>query len=200
MSELEIRNGKKLYRGKLALSCERLQLKRSECVGVTGTNGSGKSTLLRVICGVAQLSKGTVTTSSDWRQARIFYSPQGGGLYGDLTLEENLIVFQRLFGFADLSRQARELWHDGSLSTYRKTKVRDLSGGFQKLAGIFTACSVKADILILDEPSGDLAASYTTVVAELLQSIQKERFVVVFADHSPDMLKVATRIVSPDHA
>jgi ABC-type multidrug transport system ATPase subunit len=198
MSEFEIRNGEKSYWGKPALTCKFLRLNKSECIGVTGANGSGKSTLLRVISGITQLTKGNVKFSDAWRRATIFYSPQGGGLYSDLTIEENLTVFQQLFGVANSDDQARQLWHEGGLSTYGKTKVRNLSGGFQKLASVFTACSVKADILVLDEPSGDLGASYTGIVAGLLRSIQKNRFAVIFADHSPEMLKAATRIVSPD--
>src|SRR6266511_1644850 len=168
---LTIKSAKRYYKGHLAMQCQEFHVIEGDCIGVLGDNGSGKSTLLRVLAGLTRLSHGTLQTEQAWRAARIAYSPQCGGLYGDLSVRENLKVFQRIFGSRSANRLSHDLWEATGLAQYADFKAQALSGGFQKLAAIAAVLSVGADILILDEPSADLRPVHMNSITDIVSKV-----------------------------
>ena len=135
-------------------------------VGLIGPDGVGKSTLLALISGARQIQRGKIVVlgvdMSDARQRvkmcpRIAYMPQGLGknLYPDLSVQENIEFFSRLFGQDRMERNARitELMTSTGLTAFAGRPARKLSGGMRQKLGLCCALVHDPDLLILDEPT-----------------------------------------------
>lgn len=188
-----LRDARRYYGSRLALSVDSLEIREGECLGISGKNGAGKSTLMRVLAGITRLTSGTMQASKLWKEARIAYCPQSGGLYADLTVQENIRVMVRRFSSPSTHGLYQELLNCTELGEILNVQTRKLSGGFQKLAMIGAAFSVGSSVLILDEPTSDLHATYQAVVADLLGRARPHYLSILLCDHSEDMLKIATR-------
>jgi ribosome-dependent ATPase len=153
--------------GKLAaLRGVSLELHRGGLVGLIGPDGVGKSTLLAILAGAKQIQEGAVRVlggnlaDSKHRTAicaRIAYMPQGLGrnLNQDLTVEENIAFFARLFGQSGRERQQHtaELLTATGLAGFSNRAAHNLSGGMRQKLGLCCALIHDPDLLILDEPT-----------------------------------------------
>lgn len=140
---------------------------RGETIGLMGRNGMGKSTLLKSIMGLVTPRSGTVqiagrnmtghTTYSIAKQG-IAYVPEGRGIFGNLSVKENLIVSARAG-----TRGQRDWTYDRVLQTFPRLAERlghggqQLSGGEQQMLTIGRALMTNPDVLILDEATEGLA-------------------------------------------
>ncbi len=146
-----------------------------ETIGLMGRNGMGKSTLLKSIMGLVKPLSGTVhvmgrdmTGGAPYEIARmgIAYVPEGRGIFGNLSVLENLQMAARV-GITEASRaraKAGHDWHyDRVLDTFPRLKERlrhggqQLSGGEQQMLTIGRALLTNPDVLILDEATEGLA-------------------------------------------
>jgi ABC-type multidrug transport system ATPase subunit len=192
---VDLLGAKRFYGKRLAMSIDSLQIFENDCLAITGRNGAGKSTLLRVLAGITRLTKGRFEAAPSWRAGAVAYCPQDGGLYGDLTLSENVQCMVRRFSSRSSHGLFEELLHNSELVENSAIPVRKLSGGFQKLAMIATALATNAQILILDEPTADLHFTHQKIISEIISRASSHYLAVVFADHSDVMLRAAKRTV-----
>ncbi len=128
-------------------------------LGLVGADAGGKTTLMRILAGLVVADAGQVTVLgapvADLDRSQIGYMPQGGALYGELSVRQNLELYARLRGVEprqDGERMAR-LYDLTGLAAFKDRAAGRLSGGMrQKLA---LACGVVArpPLLLLDEPS-----------------------------------------------
>lgn len=130
-----------------------------EVVGLLGANGAGKTTTIRMLVGLLEPSSGHAmllgAPPSRESQRRLGYVPQGLGLYGDLTVSENLRFTADAYGI-----ETRVL--TGPLLESSNRLVRDISLGLQRQLAFTSAVQHVPDALILDEPTsgvGPLAAA-----------------------------------------
>jgi ABC-2 type transport system ATP-binding protein len=138
------------------------QVKSGEIFGLLGPNGAGKSTTFKMLCGLLKPTSGSarvagldLTKVPSNVRARIGYMAQKFALYGDLSVEQNLDIFARMYG---LGRVAREeaIGHVVSLlglQPHMKSKGIDLSLGFQRRLSLAASIMHKPAILFLDEPT-----------------------------------------------
>jgi branched-chain amino acid transport system ATP-binding protein len=152
---------------------------RGETVGLMGRNGMGKSTLLKSIMGLVKAPTGRVTgkvevigadmtNAAPYKLAQmgIAYVPEGRGIFGNLSVTENLIMAARA-GSSDAAKaraSAGQDWDfDKVLETFPRLKERlhhggqQLSGGEQQMLTIGRALMTNPDVLILDEATEGLA-------------------------------------------
>jgi len=154
------------YRAVVALDNVSLEIPAGKMVGIIGPDGAGKSTLLGIIAGARRIQSGQVNVfGGDLKDAehrrlicpRIAYMPQGLGrnLYPDLTVQENIEFFARLFEQAKEAREKRitELLDSTGLSAFRDRPDKNLSGGMRQKLGLCCALIHDPDLLILDEPT-----------------------------------------------
>ena len=154
------------YGKQVALRGVSLDLRPGGLVGLIGPDGVGKSTLLGILAGAKQAQAGQVMLfGGDFTRARhrsavcarIAYMPQGLGrnLYPDLTVQENIAFFSRLFGqdARERERRTKELLAATNLAPFSDRAARKLSGGMRQKLGLCCALIHDPDLLILDEPT-----------------------------------------------
>ena len=155
----------KRYSRRFQLHVDDLVLPRHDCVMVVGANGSGKSTLLRVLAGASRGNTGQLWRHPDWARLRIAYVPQAGGLYGELNVADNLAIrrsyYRYRLGAAALpgrrrGRTAEPYAQRLGIESILRTPVHALSGGMHRLVSLAAALQADPDVLIIDEPFGDL--------------------------------------------
>ncbi len=142
-------------------------VKRGETIGLMGRNGMGKSTLLKSIMGLVKPRSGSVaingrpmTGAPPYEIARlgIAYVPEGRGIFGNLSVVENLKMAARAG-----TKGQRDWTYDRVLDTFPRLKERlghggqQLSGGEQQMLTIGRALMTNPDVLILDEATEGLA-------------------------------------------
>ncbi len=140
---------------------------QGQTIGLMGRNGMGKTTLLKSIMGIVKPSGGTVqikgkdmTGASPYEAARqgIAYVPEGRGIFGNLSVKENLVMAAR-----PGTRGQRDWTYDRVLDTFPRLAERlghggqQLSGGEQQMLTIGRALMTNPDVLILDEATEGLA-------------------------------------------
>jgi branched-chain amino acid transport system ATP-binding protein len=148
---------------------------RGETIGLMGRNGMGKSTLLKSIMGLVKPSSGSVTVMSQnmtgsppykIAQLGVAYVPEGRGIFGNLSVTENLKMTSRAGKSleAQLRADKKQDWnYDRVLETFPRLKERlnhggqQLSGGEQQMLTIGRALMTNPDVLILDEATEGLA-------------------------------------------
>jgi branched-chain amino acid transport system ATP-binding protein len=140
---------------------------RGETIGLMGRNGMGKSTLLKTLMGLVHPRAGSVKVkdremasrpSYEIAQMGIAYVPEGRGIFGNLSVTENLVMAARAG-----SRGQRDWTYERVLDTFPRLKERlghggqQLSGGEQQMLTIGRALMTNPDVLILDEATEGLA-------------------------------------------
>jgi len=144
-----------------------LQIQRGETIGLMGRNGMGKSTLLKSIMGIVPPREGEVRIKGERTNGRptfevaqmgIAYVPEGRGIFGNLSVVENLKMSARP------GTQGQQDWtYERVLDTFPRLKERlghggqQLSGGEQQMLTIGRALMTNPDVLILDEATEGLA-------------------------------------------
>jgi ABC-2 type transport system ATP-binding protein len=137
-----------------------LSIGENEMFALVGPDGAGKTTVIRLMCGLLQPAQGRVSvlgTDPSRGLSRIKndigYLSQRFGLYGDLTVDENVEFFARIHGVRDFQKRREELLSFTRLTPFRTRFAERLSGGMkQKLA---LACTLvhRPRIVFLDEPT-----------------------------------------------
>lgn len=126
-----------------------------QITGLVGPDGAGKTTLVRTLAGLIDADSGTVTITPTDKAARVGYMPQKFGLYEDLTVDENMVLYADLNGLPEAQRAQRfaELNRFTGLGPFGARLAGQLSGGMKQKLGLACTLIVAPDILLLDEPS-----------------------------------------------
>ena len=132
-----------------------LQVRAGEVVGLLGANGAGKTTLIRMLLGLLATTSGEVEILGGppdrERRRRLGYVSQGLGLYGDLTVAENLAFICQAYGAAVPTLPE-------TLAGATTTLVRDLSLGLQRQLAFLAALAHAPELVVLDEPTSGVDA------------------------------------------
>jgi ABC-2 type transport system ATP-binding protein len=130
--------------------------------GLIGPDAAGKTTLMRLLAGLLVPDEGSVTVlgmdvvkNPLLVQRALGYMPQRFGLYGDLTVQENLNLYADLHAVAYSDRQERydELMHMTGMAPFTGRLARDLSGGMKQKLGLACTLVRAPQLLLLDEPT-----------------------------------------------
>tara|TARA_R110002020_G_scaffold15068_1_gene53121 strand:- start:27140 stop:29905 length:2766 start_codon:yes stop_codon:yes gene_type:complete len=172
----------------LALNDVTLDLPSGQMIGLIGPDGVGKSTLMALVAGAKKLQAGQVQTlGGDMASARhranagrrIAFMPQGLGrnLYHDLSLQENLDFFGKLFGLNRAERAARilRLTRATGLSAFMDRPAGKLSGGMKQKLGLCAALIHDPDFLLLDEPTTGVDPLSRRQFWDLIDTIRADR-------------------------
>lgn len=159
---VELRGLGRRFGGVPAVDGLELAIPRGELFGLVGPDGAGKSTTLRMLAGILPPTEGeawvaghSVVREPEAVKARIAYMPQRFGLYGDLTVLENLHFHADLFEVPRQARAARieRLLAFSGLGPFGARLADRLSGGMKQKLGLACALVHTPEVLLLDEPT-----------------------------------------------
>jgi ABC-2 type transport system ATP-binding protein len=145
-----------------AVSALSFAINKGEIYGIVGPDGAGKSTLLRMMSTILEPDEGNVMINDvkihDDPYAikeKLAYMPQKFGLYEDLTVEENIYFFGRLFGLSkkDIKKREKRLYEFSRLAPFKDRLAGNLSGGMKQKLGLACCLVHNPEIILLDEPT-----------------------------------------------
>lgn len=184
-----------------ALSDIELTVRTQECICIMGESGSGKTTLLNILGGIVPPSTGCVYYKGDnlyqyanrkleeYRRTQVGFIFQDYKLLGNLSIEDNIILPLMLdhqnvdMALKKVNKMAEILNIKDKLSCY----PYELSGGQQQRAAICRALMNDPEVILADEPTGNLDDSSARLVMELLMNIKdqfKKTLIIVTHDHT----------------
>jgi ABC-2 type transport system ATP-binding protein len=160
---LTVRNLRKLYGTTVAVDDISFVIEPRETVGLLGPNGAGKTTTINMVLGVLEPTSGSIHIQQhdvmrERRQAldmtnfAAVYAP----LPGNLTVEQNLMVFARIYGVRDRAARVDAVIDEFDLRRFRRTKCGVLSSGEQTRVSLAKAMLNQPQLLLLDEPTASL--------------------------------------------
>jgi len=189
---IEIKGLTKRYGNRKVLNGLDLSVPAGTFLSIFGPNGAGKTTLLKILATLARPNSGTVTVDG-WDLAKdgaeirsvigvVSHSPF---VYGELTVEENLRFFGRLFGLgpAGLEARVRELLDSLGLAHRARDRSEILSRGMRQRLAIARALVHRPRVLLLDEPHVGLDPKASAVLDRTLRSFKDGGGTVVMITH-----------------
>ena len=172
--------------------------------GLLGVNGAGKTTLMRMLTTLIKPTSGRIT----WDGADIFamegryrnllgYLPQEFGYYPDFSVCDYLMYIAALKGIrpAVAKQRVGELLKQVGLTKARNKKMKTLSGGMKRRAGIAQAMLNDPEILILDEPTAGLDPSERIRFRNLISELSEDRIVLLSTHIVSDIEYIAGEIL-----
>ncbi len=161
-----------------------------EFVALLGPNGAGKTTFLRVLASLSAPSMGSIQISGfrlpsqaaavRRRLGVVLHQPL---LYGDLTAQENLLFYGRMYGLADLEDRIQETLALVGLSARRRDLVRTFSRGMQQRLSIGRAVIHDPDVVLFDEPYTGLDQDASAMLDDVLRRIAAQGKTIVMTSH-----------------
>ena len=207
---IEVEQIVKNYGDFTAVNDVTFDVKEGEIFGLLGPNGAGKSTLIRMMTtlipitsGAARISGHDVRTEADAARRNIGVIPQAMTSDPDLTLEENLSIYAKLYDVPAKQRKENidELLKLVDLTKWRKAQTKTLSGGMRRRLEIARGLIHSPKIFFLDEPTTGLDPVSRVAVWEMLTNIKNSRnLTVLITTHYMDEAdRLCDRIAIVDH-
>ena len=172
--------------------------------GLLGVNGAGKTTLMRMLTTLIKPTSGEIlwdgqeVFSMDGQYRKLLgYLPQDFGYYPDFSVNDYLMYIASIKGFrpAVARRRVKELLQQVGLTKARNKKMKTLSGGMKRRAGIAQAMLNDPKILILDEPTAGLDPSERIRFRNLISELSEDRIVLLSTHIVSDVEYIANEIL-----
>lgn len=187
---IEVRGLVKAFGVKPVLRGLDFQVDEGEFVAVVGPNGAGKTTLLRILASLARPTMGAVSLAGYQLPAQAGAARKVLGvvshqplLYGDLTADQNLRFFGRMYGVKHLDDRIPEVLDIVRLSPRRYDLVREYSRGMQQRLAIGRGILHRPQLLLFDEPHTGLDPDSADMLDDLLTKVAGEGRTVVMTSH-----------------
>jgi len=205
---LETENLVKTFGTFHALDGLNLQVRAGEMVGLVGPDGAGKTTALRLMCGALKPTSGIVRVAGyevpaqvEKAREQIGYLAQHFGLYGDLSVQENIEFFGEVFDIPidELKQRSAELLNFAGLGDFTNRPAAALSGGMQKKLGLASALVHRPKVLLLDEPTGGVDPVARQEFWHLLIALLREGSAVLVSTPYMDEAMRFNRVIFMNH-
>jgi len=180
-----------------------LTVNRGEIFGIVGPDGAGKSTLLRILAAIMIPDEGRVTIDGADVQhqpyavkERIAYMPQRFGLYEDLTVEENIIFFGKIYRLtrSEIRGRLDMLYGFSRLGPFKDRLAGNLSGGMKQKLGLACCLVHTPDLLLLDEPTNGVDPVSRREFWDILYDLLSRRVTVVVSTAYLDEAERCNRV------
>jgi lipooligosaccharide transport system ATP-binding protein len=190
MSAIELRGVVKRFGAITAVDGLDLSVPTGICLGLLGPNGAGKSTTMRLLTGQAIADEGEIevlgrTLPGDAKAARAEMGvvPQLDNLDVDVSVEDNLAVFARLYRVPDVAEAVERGLDLARLSARRDDAVDELSGGMRRRLLLARGLLHRPRLMLLDEPTVGLDPQIRTQIWSLIDSLRTEGTTILMSTH-----------------
>jgi len=203
MTHIEVKSLVKSFGATTALRGVNLSVPDGEFVTLVGPNGAGKTTLLRILATLSRPTSGAVKIGghelpkgAEKARRSIGLVSHQTLLYGDLSAEENLRFYGRMYDVADLDARIVQVLEMVGLAHRRRDPVRTFSRGMQQRLAIARAVLHRPSLMLLDEPYTGLDQDAAARLEAVMSSVGTEGRTVVMTTHDLERgLAVADRVV-----
>lgn len=207
---LELRDVSKIYESVNALSNINLKVKKGDWIAIMGSSGSGKTTMMNIIGCMDRPSNGQVLINgvdiskenqknlTNIRREKIGLIFQQFHLISYLTALENVMVAQYYHSMID-EKEALEALRKVGLADRAKHLPSQLSGGEQQRVCIARALINNPEIILADEPTGNLDEANEGMVIEIFKQLHKEGATIIVVTHDPEVGDEAMRKITLDY-
>ena len=210
MAAIDVRTIVKKFGDFTAVNGLSFAVEEGEIFGLLGPNGAGKSTLIRMMVTLLTPTSGTaiingfdIVKEADGVRRSIGVIPQAMTTDLELSVEENLLIFAKLYGVPreKRNRLIPELLEFVELTQWSKAQVKNLSGGMRRRVEIARGLVHEPRIFFLDEPTTGLDPVSRVNVWEMLERIKSERqlTILVTTHYMDEADKLCDRIAIVDH-
>ena len=182
-----------------ALDDVNFSVKPGEVVGMIGSNGAGKSTLLKILSGITDPSRGSITVNG--RVAPLI--EVGAGLHHELTGRENIFLNASILGVGrrQIAKLVDPILEFAEITSFADTPVKKYSSGMKVRLGFAIATNIEADLLIVDEvlAVGDIAFQ-RKCFDRMEELIIKEKKTVLLVSHNiRQVQRICSRVLFFEH-
>ena len=204
---IKIQNLKKVYKDCVALDTVSMHIRKGEFVAIIGASGSGKTTMLNIIGGLDTDYMGScvvqnkeMSSLSDvecctLRSRYISYVYQFFNLISFLTVKENVCLASQIKGKKVDEKELNQVLKLLGLEQKKDSFANELSGGQQQRVAIARAILAHTDIILADEPTGNLDGENAENVMDILKALNKEGKTIVLVTHDLKIANYADRII-----
>ena len=204
---IKIQNLKKTYKDCVALDTISMHIRKGEFVAIIGASGSGKTTLLNIIGGLDTDYMGScvvrnkeMSSLSDvecctFRSRYISYVYQFFNLISFLTVKENMSLTSQIKGKKVDEKELDQVLKLLGLEHKKDSFANELSGGQQQRVAIGRAILAHADIILADEPTGNLDGENAENVMDILKVLNGKGKTIVLVTHDLKIANYADRII-----
>ncbi len=179
-----------------------LEIPAGTSFGLLGPNGSGKTTLIRLMVGLLKPAAGSIRClgkpPSPTQARNIGYMPQLPALYAELTVQQNIDFFARIYGLRERNQRIQrveEVIKLIDLWPRRRTSVMKLSGGMKQRVSLGCAIVHKPSLLFLDEPTVGLDPELRAHFWEHFENLTRGGATLIISSHTMDDAAHCQRLV-----
>jgi ABC-2 type transport system ATP-binding protein len=184
---IRVEEVRKAYGERVAVDGISFVLQRGETFGLLGPNGAGKTTTIHLLAALLKPDSGRILfegIDGDVRRS-LGLAPQSLSLYPDLTGEENVLFFGRLYGLAGrrLRRRAAEVLDLAGLAGRHRERVEIYSGGMRRRLNLACAMVHDPPFLLLDEPTAGVDPQSRNHLFESIEALKRGGKTVLYTTH-----------------
>jgi len=208
---IQLKNIYKHYTQDKVITKLNLEIKKGEFIALTGPSGSGKSTLLNLIGGLIKPTKGKITIDekelnkysdkelAKYRNKTIGFIFQEFYLDSFLSVKENILLPTHFNKHKKktIEENLKKIIAEVELTHKTNTQINTLSGGQKQRVAIARALINKPEIILADEPTGNLDAKTGQKIIQILKKLHKNHNItLIIATHDPAIANSADRIIT----
>jgi ABC-2 type transport system ATP-binding protein len=185
-----------------------LEIYEGEVFGFLGPNGAGKTTSINMMCGLLRPDEGrvlvhgvTIAEGDADVRARVGVCPQDVVLWDRMTCIEQLQFMGEMYGMSggEARRRGEVLLEEFDLTEKRNAQGRTLSGGMRRRLNLVMALIHDPEIVVLDEPEAGLDPQTRVKVREYIQSLARQKTIILTTHNMDEADRVANRVAIIDH-
>ena len=210
---IQLNQVSKIYKtasgGVEALKDITFQVDRGEFVGIIGKSGAGKSTLVNMIAGIDELSSGSVKVGdvlvhdltenqrNAWRGRQIGIVYQSFELLNQLSILDNVLLamdFTGRFQRGKSHQTAMKLLEEMEIAEHAMKNPTAISGGQQQRVAIARALANDPELIVADEPTGNLDSQTAKVIMDLFKRLEQQGKTIIMVTHNQSLFSYFTKV------
>jgi ABC-2 type transport system ATP-binding protein len=199
---------RKQYGNIVAVDDVSFEVQKGETFGLLGPNGAGKTTAIKLLCGLLKPDAGTITLDGKTNPGLIDVRmslgvvPQTLAIYEELSAEDNLRFFGRIYGLSGrkLKERVSNCLKIAGLTQRRKERVSKYSGGMKRRLNMVCSLLHEPPILLLDEPTVGVDPQSRNLIFDTIEDIKKQGRTIIYTTHyMEEAQRLCEKVAILDH-